>query len=480
MKKEDLFEAMDGIDEKDIKEAGEYRARKRPVWVKWVAIAACAVVCIVLVATVYLAGSGGNMNGHETAASVSVEAAYPSPVSENMSAQEFREGKAHDEWWNEMQQVRQELEKIEGRLGGIYEYYEALMAKIHTSDESNTVCSPLNTYFAFAMLAEVSEGNTRQQILDMLGAPDIETLRENVHLLWQSNYADTPILKSLLANSIWLNDSMEFNMDTLRTLAETYYASAFSGDPESKEMSEKLRSWMDANTGGMLSEYIENIELDPRLVMAIVSTIYYKAEWQDHFNEENTDKAVFHGANGDTEVDMMHKTEPVQYCKGDKFTAIAFHLNDSGDMYFYLPNEGISPADLFKDPELLDVVRDRFSDKWSYPMANISVPKFSVSSETDLLEILKELGVTDALDPEKADFTPLTDSGEIFLGKAKHAAVVETDEVGVSGAAYTILELCGAGMINETVDFVLDRPFAFVITGMDGSVLFSGTVNNIE
>ena len=35
-------------------------------------------------------------------------------------------------------------------------------------------------------------------------------------------------------------------------------------------------------------------------------------------------------------------------------------------------------------------------------------------------------------------------------------------------------------LIPEIIDFVLDRPFMFVITGADGSILFSGVVRNIE
>ena len=43
------------------------------------------------------------------------------------------------------------------------------------SENENTVCSPINLYIAFAMLAETSDGNTRQQNLDMLGDQDMDT-----------------------------------------------------------------------------------------------------------------------------------------------------------------------------------------------------------------------------------------------------------------------------------------------------------------
>lgn len=33
---------------------------------------------------------------------------------------------------------------------------------------------------------------------------------------------------------------------------------------------------------------------------------------------------------------------------------------------------------------------------------------------------------------------------------------------------------------DEEIDFVIDRPFMFILTGGDGSILFSGIVRNIE
>ena len=48
------------------------------------------------------------------------------------------------------------------------------------------------------------------------------------------------------------------------------------------------------------------------------------------------------------------------------------------------------------------------------------------------------------------------------------------------GAAYTELALAGAGMIEEEIDFVLDRPFLFLVTSRDGSILFAGVVRNME
>lgn len=45
------------------------------------------------------------------------------------------------------------------------------------SSEENLVYAPLNTYFALGMLAEITDSNSRSQILDLLGADSVESLR---------------------------------------------------------------------------------------------------------------------------------------------------------------------------------------------------------------------------------------------------------------------------------------------------------------
>ena len=109
------------------------------------------------------------------------------------------------------------------------------------------------------------------------------------------------------------------------------------------------------------------------------------------------------------------------------------------------------------------------------------VPGTTTDPVSKAMEIIRSLGLTDALDPAFADFTPLTTGrDDLYLSAAEHAAKVEIDEQGVTGAAYTALDMAtGAPEPDDEIDFVLDRPFLFLITGRDGSVLFSGIIRNI-
>ncbi len=448
---------------------------------KWTAAAACAVIIggAVLGVTTWRNGQESSTVRYPSGVTT-VMAAYPVSVAKTMDAQEFIESDAHWDWWDSYRELTTKSAELQS---GMDAYYQELMEQMLVSENENTVCSPINVYIAFAMLAETSDGNTRQQILDMLKVQDMETLRENVSSLWESNYADTPVLKSVLANSLWLDGDETYNDTTLQRLAEQYYASTFSGTPGSEEMNQALRTWTDDNTGGLLKEYTKDMAIAPDTVFELVSTIYYKAMWRENFWEVNTVKETFHGTAGDSDVDMMKKTERMDVYQGEHFRAVSLSLQDSGSMYFLLPDENTDVNELVSDPDLMKVVQtEEDSSCWNSHMVNLSVPKFRVSEKSDLLETVRALGVTDALDADLADFSPLTGEKEnLCLSKADHAAMLEIDENGVTGAAYTELGVseAAAEIPDDEIDFVLDRPFLFLVTGQDGSLLFSGVVRNI-
>ncbi len=483
MKKEELFEALNDIDDKYIKEARKSNPNKKKTILRWTSLVACAAILIsaVFVTPLLTKKPAGEQPKYPKGV-VAMASVYPGPVGVGMTAEEFLESDESYDWWVDF---RGRVKKAQGLSGSMEDYNLELMSNVLVSDSENTVCSPLNTYIAFSMLAEITDGNSRRQILDMLGCDDIKELRKNNKLLWESNYADTPVIKSILANSLWMNEDIKYKNDTIKTLTDNYYASAFSGRPGSNEFNEALRRWTDYNTADLLKDYTENMEIKKDTVMELVSTIYYKASWAAKFEKAATEKETFHGVDGDTTVDMMHNFDMTSYYLTDNFEAFSLSLTDSGSMYFYLPKEGVDVNALASDKdvlEILDYESERYRECSRPAYINMSVPKFDISAQTDLVETLVKMGVTDVFDLAAADFSPLTeDDRDIFVSKVDHAAVVSIDEDGVTGAAYTDIAMTeGAVYLDMTIDFVLDRPFMFIVRAEDGSVLFSGIVRNIE
>ena len=114
-----------------------------------------------------------------------------------------------------------------------------------------------------------------------------------------------------------------------------------------------------------------------------------------------------------------------------------------------------------------------------YMKVNLSVPKFDVSSTVNLKDGLGRMGITKVFDMESSDFTAITSDSPVYVSAVNQSARVEIDEKGVKAATY--IEIPGAGSAmppEEIIDFVLDRPFVFVIS--KGNLpLFTGVVNNL-
>ena len=409
----------------------------------------------------------------------SVEAVIPSPISEGTDVNKFANGDAHSEWWKD---YTEKVHKSQTVQAGMEQYYELIQKELLSdAADHNAVCSPLNIYIALSMLAEVTDGNTRKQILDVLNVKDMDVLNKRIKAIWDANYVDTPALKSILANSIWLRNDIEYNEDTLKRLSVEYHASSYSGEMGSESMNQKLQKWTDEHTGELLTEYTKELKLKQESVLALISTVYYKASWDKDFPKEQTNKGIFHGALGDQSVPMMHNDIITNLYQTEHFQAVGLSLVDSGTMYFFLPKEGYKAQDIATDPQMIKICMEPESVESNSALVHLTVPKFNDSAKTDLLECLKDIGITDVLSDKQADFTPLTKEIEnIYLSSAEHAAMVKIDEEGVIGAAYTVLMMEAAGIIQDQVDFIIDRPFVYAVAAPDGSILFTGVIQNIE
>ena len=90
-----------------------------------------------------------------------------------------------------------------------------------------------------------------------------------------------------------------------------------------------------------------------------------------------------------------------------------------------------------------------------------------MDSSFDLQKALQELGLTDAFDLEKADFTGLGSApeGPLYLSQARQDVHIGIDEQGVEAAAFTALAMATGAALppEELVEMKLDRPFLFAV-----------------
>ena len=451
---------------------------------RWKA-AACAVL-----AGLMLAGCGSqeviSCKAEGPAAAVDLtqyvvrEAAYPAYPAEPLFEDYMNGGE--EDWddyeaaYTEYTEALRKLGKLDAEpdSGAVTAFADRTMGRMF-ADSENRVYSPISLYAALSMLTEMTDGETKRQMMELLGAADSETLRQTVRDLWMSVYLDDGRSVCRLANGAFLRENAEVKQAAVDALADWYYASSYRVPMGTAEADEAIASWLNQNTGGLLSQETREIQTDADNLLALYNTIYYKSGWRDAFESSQTREDVFTAAGGaEQTAEFMHRTDEGSYRKGEGYTAAPLYLR-YGRMVLVLPDEGVTPENLLQRQGLLAELTG------DYELADVvwSVPKFDVKSSTGLNEVLQALGVTEAFG-DNADFTPLTDNGAV-LSSVMQAARVKIDEEGVEAAAYTEVMISDSAMMEPpvTVEMELDRPFLFVLYGSGDVPLFVGTVNTM-
>jgi serine protease inhibitor len=365
-------------------------------------------------------------------------------------------------------------------LGRIQAFLKESTATFLTGD-GNQLYSPINAVIGLATVTELTAGNTRQQLLDTLGVPDTETLARYVSALWETVSKDNGYDVCTLASSLWLDDGLRFQKPVMDTLASDYYVSVYRQDLQKPQASRDIQAWLNNNTGGFLKDSVQGVQLPAEALLALYSTIYFQAKWSDEFNASRNTQDVFHGPAGDTTATFMNKKlAQMNYYWGDSFGAVNLNLKNRSQMWFILPDPDKTVEDVLQSGEYWELTQNDW--KWERQKklkVNLSLPKFDISTQADLIDGMKNLGITDVFSPDTSDFSAITEMSRLFVGKIDHAVRVAIDEEGVIAASYTVIGL-SYGEIptipDDEIDFTLDRPFLFLVTSQHNLPLFTGVV----
>ena len=467
MKREDLLTALEEISDKHIQEAE--KPPKKHAFLKMVA--AAAVIAVVM----------NLFSGPALITAYAVTTPSDPRMMERPNSSNYIDDKKWlEDWdkWEAEQEVRKETTaQAISRLRSFFTEGNAQF--LQTEKNENKIWSPVNAYIGLSMMAEITVGETKQQVLDMFGVQDTDELRKQVSAVWESVYQDNANEICVLANSLWLEKGLQYNQETMDVLGYHYYASVYQGDLGSNQINRDIAAWINNNTGKFLEDSTKNIQLDEETIMALYSTLYFQARWQNEFSEKNNSDGVFYMPEGESQAVYMNKKESMMdYYWGENFSAVNMYLKNGCDIWFILPDEGMTVEDVLDNGTYMDML---LSSKWGnskFMKVNLSVPKFDVSSTMDLADGLENMGMTNVFNQEFGEYTNLTSDSQIWLTGANQSVRVQIDEEGVKAATY--IEIPGAGSPappDEVVDFILNRPFLFVITN-ENIPLFVGCVNN--
>lgn len=348
--------------------------------------------------------------------------------------------------------------------------------------ETNPVLSPVSAYIALTMAGEGAEGNTKQEFLNVLGEQEAMTVMSDsmMHTLPQA----TDNLTLELANSAWIDDEFTVKDEWIGKVTSLYDAQAFQTDISSLKAMNAMNDWVESNTHELIQQMIEEpFEEETRMVL--FNTLYFDGKWQNPFMMETTYEEEFHINDTETiQVPMMQQhDENYEFFENDDFKGIVMPYQDGNLSFVAILPKGDRTirevaADLDAD-RLSDILNQR-----AYQTVNIKLPKFEVSFDQVLNESLQNMGLIDAFDGEKADFSSIgtTDSGyPIYISMVRQKAVVKIDEEGTKAAAATEAAMveCTSMLVEEPIEMYFDQPFLYMIMDMETELpLFIGIMDN--
>ncbi|KAM6185424.1 serpin B6-like [Rhynchocyon petersi] len=359
-----------------------------------------------------------------------------------------------------------------------------LFKKLGEHNSKNQFFSPLSISSTLAMVYMGAKGNTSTQISQALSLEKCRGNSEDVHqgfqsLLTEINKADAKYLLRT-ANRLFGDKSCDF-LSTFKDSCHKFYQAEMEELDfvnATEESRKHINTWVADKTEGKIRELLSSGALDPMSNLVLVNAIYFKGNWDNQFDKQNTKEMPFKiSKNEQKPVQMMFKksTFKITYI-GEIFTQILVlpYVKKDLNMIIMLPDEKVELRTVEKE-----ITYEKFMD-WINPEmmdeeeVQVYLPKFKLEENYDMEDVLQSLGITDAFDQGRADFSGMSSKRDLYLSKVVHKSFVEVNEEGTEAAAATaaIMMMRCARIVPE---FRADHPFIFFIHDTKiNSILFCG------
>ena len=350
------------------------------------------------------------------------------------------------------------------------------------SEESgkNTLLSPLSVLCALAMTANGAEKETLAQMEEVLG---MTTEELNLYLYsYMQNLPQGEKYKLSLANSIWFTEDERFtvNQDFLQANADYYGADIYKA-PFNEQTKKDINNWVKQNTDEMIPEILDRVPVDA--IMYLVNALAFEAEWSAIYEKNQVREGVFTKEdNTKQNVDFMYGSEGtyledenaagfMKYYKGGKYALVTM-----------LPDEGVSISDYIAS--LTGESVNALLTNPQHTTVYTAIPKFETEYSVEMSEILKDMGMPKAFDPNNAEFEGLgtSSAGNIFISRVLHKTFISVGEKGTKAGAATVVEMAdgAAAEPQEPKEIYLNRPFVYMLIDCENNIpFFIGTMMNV-
>ncbi|MBP5186019.1 MAG: serpin family protein [Clostridiales bacterium] len=345
------------------------------------------------------------------------------------------------------------------------------------SKGENVLISSDSILFALEMAAAGADGDTLTQMMNTMvpGAANDQAFRFGVDRM---NSLKNNSLQ--VANSVWLNEAKNDHVyeDYLDYVRQNFDAGV-SVLPFDQSGIDTINQWVEEKTKNRIHDLIN--QLDTESLMVLVNAISFDGKWKTGYEDYQVRTDVFTNGKGERSTQTFLSSTESLYLSNSEAQGFLKEYDDGKYAFMtILPNDESIDINEF----MADMTPDEYWEFWESMDGSADVytmmPEFKAEYSVSLPGILQEMGMTDAFDSEKADFSNMAKT-QPYITDVIHKTFIEVDRNGTKAAAATAVvveDACAEPVVAREV--ICNRPYAYAIVDLEtGLPVFLGTVEDV-
>jgi len=345
--------------------------------------------------------------------------------------------------------------------------------ELFKGNKENTCLSPVSMFAALSLAAEVTEGDTREELLNYLGVESIEELEDKyTHLLGDITVM-TQGARLKLANAFWYvggepND--DDDIKTFESLKNNFNCKIY---PREKILGSEVNEWVAEETNGLIEKIMDD---DDEYYILLANALYFKAKWQVDFKKKSDEQEFYLEGGDSTKTEFIYcENGTMKYDENKMYTYVEVPLLE-GNLVVVLPKKNTKLDDILNQEKLNDILATYSSDDKKEGIVKLEMPIYEIDNSwaDELIDVMNKNNVNKLF--EEPDWIKSISGVD---ARIKQETRFILNEEGIEAAAVTSVgaTYLAKGESKPELELTVDRPFLYVLM-KDDVPLFIGTVYN--
>ncbi len=344
----------------------------------------------------------------------------------------------------------------------------------------NYAYSPLMLYTQLDLIScAASDEETKLQFDNALQSEDTELRATGISTAMRNNFFADDERKSTVQakNAVFLESKFGANNKFVDDMTKRN-AEVYEMDFQNPSDVNKAVEWanMSVNEPGFMNANDLNIKYDS--AMLFLSSLYFDNCWSQKFMAEDTKPDNFYAYDGRiVQKDFMNHVAYLGFTDQKTYVSVTDEYANGYSIQYFVPKK--------IEDNIFDLLPDDFlfkADNHDWKSVSLYLPKMSLTCESDLSDMAKNLGITN---PYKERSNHLKDAFSenafieySYLNYTKQKTSVSFDEDGTVVKTLTItLGAAGTDAYNGNgYEIKLNQPFVYCIRDPNGLPLILGSV----